>query len=102
MEVEIVKFPETKVAVVEHVGSPAREHESVNKLVNWRIENGVPPSSTHRNYGVHYNDPDSVPPEEYRVDLCISVDEDIADNPYDVINKVIPELRCSPYIWRNA
>ncbi len=33
MEVKIVGFPETMVAVLEHRGSPAIEHESVKKLI---------------------------------------------------------------------
>lgn len=94
MEVKIVEFPETKVAVLEHHGSPALEHESVKKLVAWRIENKFPPEK-HKNYGVHYNDPANTPPEEYRVDLCISVEREIPPNPQGVINKVIPAGRCA-------
>ena len=95
MNVEIVYFPETKVAVVEHKGPPGLEHQSIKRLIEWQVENKLPPSAKHRNYGLHYNDPHKVRPEEYRVDICISVDEEISPNSYNVINKVIPACRCA-------
>ena len=95
MQVEIVTFPETPVAVVEHLGPPELEYESIMRLVAWRKANGLPPSEAHRSYGLHYNDPAAVPPEEYRVDLCVSFDGDIAPNQQGVTRKVIPQLRCA-------
>jgi len=95
MDVKIVNFPQTRVAALEHHGHPALEHESIKKLIAWRLENNIKPSPAHRNYGVHFNNPHTVNPIDYRVDLCISVDEPIATNSYGVINKVIPALRCA-------
>lgn len=95
MQVEIVTFPQTPVAMVEHLGPPQQEHQSILRLVAWRKANGLPPSDQHRSYGLHYNDPSAVPPEEYRVDLCVSFDGDIAPNQFGVTGKVIPQLRCA-------
>ena len=95
MQVDIVNFPQTKVAVVEHKGPPQLEAQSIQKLIDWRIENRMPPSDKHRNYGLHYNDSRTVAPEEYRVDICLSVEQDIAPNSYGLINKVIPACRCA-------
>jgi AraC family transcriptional regulator len=95
MNVQIVQFPETKVAALEHRGSPDRERESIKKLVQWRIENKFPPSPKHRNYGLHYNDPYKVAPADYRIDLCISVEHDVEPNVYGIINKIIPSCRCA-------
>ena len=92
---EIVNFPETKIAVIEHRGSPALEYESAKNLIAWRIENKLPPSDIYRNYGIHYNDPRKVAPAEYRADLCISVIQEVKANSFGVINKVIPALRCA-------
>lgn len=94
MNVEIVEFPETKVAVVEHLGSPSRERESAMKLIAWRKENKMPPQN-HKSYGVHYDNPLTTPPEEYRVDFCVSVQEEIGPNEYGVVNKIIPGGRCA-------
>ncbi|MDQ7050244.1 MAG: hypothetical protein Q9M92_12205 [Enterobacterales bacterium] len=43
MDVEIINFPKTKVAVIEHHGSPTLENESIKKLVDWRKESKLPP-----------------------------------------------------------
>jgi len=94
MEVEIVDFPETKVAAVEHHGLPELERESVMRLVAWRIASKLPPSDIHRSYGIHYNDPQQIAPADYRVDLCVSVESDVPRNEFGVVNKVIPALRC--------
>jgi len=95
MNIEIVNFPETKVAVVEHLGAPEKEYESVKKLVAWRMANKMAPSDQHKSYGIHYNDPRQVSPSEYRVDLCVSVEQDISANTFGVVNKTIPALRCA-------
>jgi len=94
MDVQIVDFPETKVAVLEHCGPPALEHESVQKIIAWRLENRLSPDM-HRSYGVYYNDPHTTPPEEYRVDFCISVEHEVPPNPQGVVNKFIPAGRCA-------
>jgi AraC family transcriptional regulator len=95
IDVEIVDFPATKVAVVEHCGAPEKEYESVKKLVAWRMANKLPPSDLHRSYGIHYNDPSNVAAAEYRVDLGVSVQEDVAANAFGVVNKTIPALKCA-------
>ena len=94
MDVTIVDFPETKVAALEHHGAPELEHQSVRKLIQWRLENRLPPDR-HRTYGIHYTDPRTTPPGDHRVDLCVSVDHDVPANPQGVINKVIPGGRCA-------
>ena len=94
MEVRIVDFPETKVAAVEHHGPPALEYETVRGLIEWRQAHHLDPSR-HRSYGIHYNDPRTTPPADYRVDFCVSVDQDVAPNEYGVVNKTIPGGRCA-------
>jgi AraC family transcriptional regulator len=42
-----------------------------------------------------HNDPRKVAPEEYRVDICISVESDVLPNPYGIINKTIPSCCCA-------
>ena len=95
MQVKIVDFPETKIAVIEHLGAPAAEGQGIAKLVAWRKENGLAPSPAHRSYGLHYNDPRVVAASEYRVDLAVSVIDDVLPNSFGVINKRIPACRCA-------
>lgn len=94
MQVRIIDFPKTKVAVLEHRGPPQLEYETVRRLVQWRQQNGLRPDG-HRSYGVHYTDPRTVAPQEHRVDFCISVDQDVPANPQGVATKFIPSGRCT-------
>ncbi len=94
MDVEIVEFPETEVAAVEHHGPPTLEHETARKLIAWKVEHRLLDSSRHRNYGVHYTDPRTTPPSDHRVDFCLSINGEVGPNSYGVIKKVIPKNRC--------
>ena len=95
MNVEIILFPLTMLACVEHIGSPALEHESAKKLISWKIEHRLMDPVKYRNYGIHYTDPRTIPPSQHRVDFCVSFEGAIDKNPYGVISKTIPEIRCA-------
>jgi AraC family transcriptional regulator len=94
MEVRIVEFPETKVAVAEHRGPPQLEYETSKKLIAWRIEHRLSPGD-HKTYGVHYTDPYAVAPADHRVDFCVSYDSPVQPNPQGIVSKVIPANRCA-------
>jgi AraC family transcriptional regulator len=95
MEVEIVTFPETKVACIEHYGSPALEHETARRLIAWKLENRLLDPLKYRNYGLHYTDPRNTSSVEHHVDFCLSVEEDVGLNPYGIGTKLIPAQRCA-------
>lgn len=95
MEVEIVFFPATKIATIEHRGPPELEHETLRKLIAWRIRNGYLDPARYRSYGIHYTDPFNTPPAEHRVDFGLSVDHDIEQNAEGIVVKAIPPLRCA-------
>jgi len=94
MQVNIVDFPETKVAVYEHRGSPSREHESVKKFIAWKKSENLL-IGDHKNYGVHYDDPNVTPDEDYRVDFCLAVKDEVPENHHQIVNKIIPDCRCA-------
>jgi AraC family transcriptional regulator len=94
MEVRIVEFPETRVAVAEHRGAPLLEYETSKKLIAWRIENRVS-SANHKTYGVHYTDSSAVAPSDHRVDFCVSYESPVQPNPQGIVSKVIPASRCA-------
>lgn len=94
MDVRILNFPETRVAAVEHRGPPELEHETVRRLVAWRIAHRLAPER-HATYGIHYTDPRTTPSAEHRVDFCIEFDGHIAPNPQGVVPKMIPGGRCA-------
>lgn len=95
MDVCIVDFPETKVAAVEHFGAPDLEHETVKRLIAWKIERRLLDPVLHRSYGVHYTDPNRTPPSLHHVDFCLSIDGEVGPNAFGVIDKVIPANRCA-------
>ena len=41
MDVQLVRFPETRVAAIEHLGLPSLEHDTVRKLLAWKLERGL-------------------------------------------------------------
>lgn len=94
MEVRIVQFPETKIAVAEHRGPPQFEYESSKRLIEWRIHNRLS-LGDHRTYGVHYTDPYTTPPADHRVDFCVTYDQPILPNAQGIVSKVIPACRCA-------
>jgi AraC family transcriptional regulator len=92
--VEIVHFAETKVAALEHRGAPDDVYNTTRRFIEWRRENGVTPA-TSRTFGIHYNDYNSVRSEDYRIDICASVEADVKPNPQGVVTKLIPGGRCA-------
>lgn len=95
MDVKIVDFKETMIAVLEHQGAPELIYESVKNFIDWRKSSGLSPISTSRTFGMIYNDPETTPPEEFRFDICGEIDSSVPDNPQGVINKRILGGRCA-------
>lgn len=94
IEVRIVEFPETKVAVAEHRGSPQLEYETSRRLIAWRLHHRLS-LTDHQVYGVHYTDPHTISPADHRVDFCVTYDRPVQPNPQGIISKVIPANRCA-------
>ena len=95
MEVRIVEFEKTKVAVLEHRGAPGLVNNSVGIFIEWRKASGLSPVKSSKNFGIVYDNPDTTEPEQFRFDICGSVSDDVPDNPQGVVNKVIPSGRCA-------
>jgi len=95
MDVKIVDFPETKVAVLAHRGPPEQVNDSVLKFIAWRKESGLSPVKTSGSFGIAYDDPDQTEPEAFRFDLCGSVSAKVPPNPQGVENGIIPGGRCA-------
>jgi AraC family transcriptional regulator len=95
-EVKIVDFPETKVGVLEHRGDPRRIGETIRTFIAWRRENHLHPSKS-ATFNLLYGDPDTTPPEEFRLDLAAAVpgDGDVAPSSYGVGARTIPAGRCA-------
>ncbi|WP_319557862.1 AraC family transcriptional regulator [Thiomicrorhabdus sp.] len=94
-KVEVIDFPEIKIAVFEHSGSPLVLNDSIAQFIDWRKNSGLSPIKTSRTFGVPFNDPNMVEPEAFCFDICGEVKQTVPENPQGVINKVIPAGRCA-------
>lgn len=95
MNVSISNFQETKVAVLEHHGSPQSLNASVARFIEWRRESGLSPVASSGTYGVPYADPEQCEPERWHFDICGAVAAEVPKNPQGVITKTIPGGRCA-------
>jgi AraC family transcriptional regulator len=94
MQVDIITFPETMVAALEHHGPEHLVYNTSRKFIEWRQTNGIKPDHGDT-FAIHYSDPASTLPEDYRLDICVSVEKPVAENPQGVMNKTIPAGRCA-------
>ena len=92
--VRVVSFPATRVASLEHRGSPLRLGESIRSFIEWRKANNLPPS-TSATFNIIYDDPDETPPEEFRFRLCAATNNAVAANDAGVTEMIIPAGRCA-------
>ncbi len=95
MQVQILTFPETKVASITHLGSPRQEHVTARKIIDWKIQNRLFDQTKYRSYGLHYTDPQAIDPLKYRVDFCISIDGTVGQNDAGIVEKIIPIMKCA-------
>lgn len=95
MQVNLLEFEETRVAVLEHRGPPELVNDSVKVFIDWRKQSGLSPVNSSRSFGLVYDNPETTPPAEFRFDICGEVSASVPDNPQGVINKVIPAGRCA-------
>jgi AraC family transcriptional regulator len=95
MEVNIVDFVATPVAVLEHRGPPEQVNDSVLRFIEWRKQTGLSPIKSSRTFGVVYDDPNTVAPEQFRFDICGEVAGEVPANPQGVKTGAIPGGRCA-------
>lgn len=90
MKVDIVELEAIPVAVLEHRKSPTLIMDTVGQFIEWRKTTGLSPIQTSRTLGIVYNDPQSVPPDEFKFDVAGEVVNRIPeDNDFGVVNKTI-------------
>ncbi|BCG47979.1 Putative transcriptional regulator STM3175 [Citrifermentans bremense] len=95
MDVKIVEFPETRIAILAHRGAPEKLDDSALKFIEWRKQSGLSPVKQCRTFGLVYDDPAIVEPEEFRFDICGEVLQEVPENPQGVFNGLIPGGRCA-------
>lgn len=93
-QVKIIHVNDTKIAVFEHRGDQQLIGNSIQRFIEWRKQNHLPPKVS-ATFNILYDDPTKVAPEDYRLDICAAVNGDVADNQYGVVGKTIPGGRCA-------
>jgi len=86
--VDIVEREDVPVAATEHHGDPAGLGQTIRTFIAWRREHRLHPSVS-ATYNIVYNNPDDVPPEAFRMDICAAVREPVAPNAAGVIPKTL-------------
>ena len=95
MQVEIVDFATTRIAVLEHRGPSQMVNDSVAQFIAWRKESLLSPKDSSRTFGIVYDNPDTTEPELFRFDICGEVTQDVPPNARGVIAKTIAGGRCA-------
>lgn len=93
-DTKIIDFPETLIATMEHREAPSLLGNTIKKFIEWRKENRLPPSK-NKTFNLVYDDPNITAPENYRFDVCCSIDNLVEKNSYGIVNKVIPAGKCA-------
>lgn len=95
VNVEIVEFEPTRIAVLEHRGPTDTLNGTVGRFIEWRKATTLSPKDSHRTFGIAYDNPDTCPPADFRFDVCGEVKADVPSNAWGVIEKLIPGGRCA-------
>ncbi|GIU03459.1 AraC family transcriptional regulator [Shewanella sp. c952] len=90
VKVELTTRTATMVAVFEHHGAPSNLNNSIQKFITWRKASQESPIASSETIGIPYNDPNSVPAEQFHFDICGSVAREVQANAEGVITKTIP------------
>ena len=96
MNVKIIDFPKTSVAMLTHTGQVERLNDTAACFIEWRKSTGLSPVATSQTYGVAPHDPETTKADDFRFDFCGTVNAPInEDNLFGVTNSTIPAGRCA-------
>ncbi|MDG5494550.1 AraC family transcriptional regulator [Niveispirillum sp. BGYR6] len=93
-QVRLVDFPPTRVAFLRHQGDPALIGDSIRRFIGWRRANRLPPAIS-ATFNIFHDDPDSVAPDAYRLDICAAITGPLAPNTVGVAEGSIPGGPCA-------
>lgn len=87
--VDIIDFPQTTIAVMEHRGEPALLGHTIQKFIAWRRANGLTPNK-YKTFNLLYHEPTTVAPEDYRFDLGCETKNTVNTGDYNINKQTIP------------
>lgn len=78
MQVDIKNKSQIRLAVIEHRADPRLIYESVNKLIEWAQTQTISlKPKPGESFAIAYDDPKTVAPDEFRLDLGIKIPENL-------------------------
>lgn len=95
MDVKIIQFPATRIAVLPHRGSPERVNATAERFIAWRKTSGLSPVATSDTWGIAWDDPQTTPGDAFRFDIGGTVERPVSENDFGVVNGEIPAGRCA-------
>jgi AraC family transcriptional regulator len=95
MDVNIIEFPETRIALLAHRGPPEQVNDAAVRFIEWRKSSGLSPVASSDTFGLAHDDPHTTDPSAFRFDICGSVDGEVPPNPQGVVAGLIPAGRCA-------
>jgi AraC family transcriptional regulator len=93
-DVTIRDVQPTKVAIVEHRGSPETLGDTIRRFIAWRRAAGLHPR-TNPTFTVWHSEGRPAQQDEYSIDLCVGTDQPIEANDEAIKAGEIPGGRCA-------
>jgi AraC family transcriptional regulator len=93
-DVTIRDVPPTRVAILEHRGSPETLGDTIRRFIAWRKAAGLHPR-TSPTFNVWHSEGRPVQQDEYSIDLCVGTDQPIEANGEQIKAGEIPGGRCA-------
>ena len=93
-DVTIRDVPTTRVAIMEHRGSPVTLPATIQRFIAWRKANGLHPS-TNPTFNIWRSERRPAQPADYSIDLCVGTDRPIVGCGDAIKVGEIPGGRCA-------
>ena len=93
-DVTIRDVPPTRVAILEHRGSPETLGDTIRRFIAWRKAAGLHPR-TSPTFNVWHSEGRPAQQDEYSIDLCVGTDQPIEPNDEEIKAGEIPGGRCA-------
>ena len=97
--VTLKKVESMKVALISVQGPYSEIGPVFGELYGWLSKKGVQPAGLP--FGIYYDNPDEVPPEECRYDICVPIAVQVESDERVQI-KELPEIEVASFIHKGA
>lgn len=91
-DVTICTVDATRIAIMEHRGSPQTIGATIQRFIAWRKEHHLPPHR-HATFNLFHDDPRTTPGNAFRLDLCVETNGHFEDAAQRVRMGEIPPGR---------